>query len=58
MTNPTDHERLLAVERWARHLARRLGALDQKITGLDQHVSGLLRDARKRLRRLERLLGH
>jgi hypothetical protein len=57
MTNPTDRERLLALERWTRHLARRLDALHQKLAGLDQHVSGLLRDARQRLRHLERLLG-
>jgi hypothetical protein len=57
MPNPTDRERLLAVERFCRHLARRLAALDHKLAGLDQHVSGLLRDTRERLRRLERLQG-
>jgi hypothetical protein len=54
---PTCKERLAAVERFTRHLARRVAALDRKLTGLDQHVSGLLRDTRERLRCLERLLG-
>jgi hypothetical protein len=57
MTNPTDRERLLALERWTRHLARRLDALHQELAGLDQHLNGLLRDARQRVRRVERLLG-
>jgi cob(I)alamin adenosyltransferase len=57
MTTPTDRERLDAVERWARHLARRLDALDRKLAGVDQNLGALLRDARQRLRRLERLLG-
>jgi hypothetical protein len=56
MTKPTDQERLQALERSTRHLGRRLDALNQKLAGLDQHHSGLLRDARQRLRRLERLL--
>jgi hypothetical protein len=54
---PLGAKRLQAVERWTRHLTRKLEALDRKLAGLDQHVSGLLRDARQRLRRLERLLG-
>jgi hypothetical protein len=57
MANPSDKERLQAVERFTRHLARKLEALDRKLTGLDTHVSGLLGDTRERLRRLERLLG-
>jgi hypothetical protein len=57
MTNPTDRERLAALERFTRHLRRRLDALDHKLAGLDHHHSGLLRDARQRLRRLERVLG-
>jgi hypothetical protein len=57
MPNPTDPERLAAVERFCRPLARRLASLDHKLAGFDQHVGGLLRDTRERLRRLERLLG-
>jgi hypothetical protein len=56
MTIPSDHERLQALERYTRHLARRLEALNQKLAGLDQHHTGLLRDARERIRRLERLM--
>jgi hypothetical protein len=56
MANPTDGERLAALERYARHLARRLDALNQKLAGLDLHHGGLLRDAQERLRRLERIV--
>jgi hypothetical protein len=57
MTPPTDRERLQALERFVRHLQRKLEAQGHKIDGLDKHLSRMLRDARKRLRLLERLLG-
>jgi hypothetical protein len=56
VVNPTDHERLRALERLLRHVRRQLEAQGRKLDGIDQHYGGLLRDARQRLRRLERML--
>jgi hypothetical protein len=57
MNIPTDRKRLQALERYVRHLQRRLEATGRKLDGIDAGLRGMLRDARKRLRRLERLLG-
>jgi hypothetical protein len=52
-----DRERLLALERLLRHLQRKLAAQGRRMDGIDASLRGMLGDARKRLRRLERLLG-
>jgi hypothetical protein len=57
MTPPSDRERLQAVERLLRHLGRKLAAQGRRIDGIDASLRGMLREARQRLRRLERLLG-
>jgi hypothetical protein len=57
MSNPTDKERLQALERFVRHLSRRLESQARKLDGIDTSLRGMLRNARQRLRRLERLMG-
>jgi hypothetical protein len=41
--NPSDRERLLAVERFLRHLQRRLEAQGRKLEGIDASLRGMVR---------------